>query len=601
MCLQVFIVAAIESPYSSLHHQHSFENFQRHSSTPFHSSASDSKLWSHRPDRRPHHPPAPPSSWSGAHRQSEAEVQGSMSNRPIESATTTGSSTEIKATASNSLQLSTSSPPSQSSIQATNRPFELPPLPSASQSRHGTFPAVPSQSSSFSNILNPSSHVEEQPHGRRRKASELSSPYQSRPRLPPLPAEGRQRSPSLSTIASPAFSPSLPHGRRILTPRSPALHRAASVGQLGPPTASLDSQVSSYPQSPRTRTYTVEPGRAGIPPLPAHALSARPSYAHSPSVARTRPARLPSGHGDDRPRSISLSPRSVYPTQFPSTHAPSRSDTLDVSSAVTPHLAQHYGPGSDQAETYGEPISDRSSGIPISSSGQNAFQMMTLQTTSGTVQLPVEVQAASRVADEKRRRNAGASARFRARRKEKEKESSVTIAKLEMQVKNLSEDVDFYRRERGYLAGIVLQVPGGERHFPRPTSPRHHRPAMSIQLGPSRSTSAGYVSDPNMPSSPGEGRNVRRRTSTISLPMQDSGTIAAPIAGPSAYTSARYDMAPMAGQHGQARPSLPGPAALLAPAPPQLPQYGVPSSSETSWSASGARAPPADPSRQQYP
>ena len=93
-------------------------------------------------------------------------------------------------------------------------------------------------------------------------------------------------------------------------------------------------------------------------------------------------------------------------------------------------------------------------GIPISSSGgQNVYQMMTLETTSGTVQVPVDVQAASRVADEKRRRNAGASARFRQRRKEKEKEAGSTISRLEQQVKELGEDADFYRRERDSCRG----------------------------------------------------------------------------------------------------------------------------------------------------
>ena len=115
-------------------------------------------------------------------------------------------------------------------------------------------------------------------------------------------------------------------------------------------------------------------------------------------------------------------------------------------------------------------------GIPISSSGgQNVYQMMTLETTSGTVHLPVDVQAASRVADEKRRRNTVASANFRQRRKEKEKEASATIPRLEQQVKELSEDSDFYRRERDIFQGILSTIPGCERHLQRPPSPRLRR------------------------------------------------------------------------------------------------------------------------------
>ena len=107
-------------------------------------------------------------------------------------------------------------------------------------------------------------------------------------------------------------------------------------------------------------------------------------------------------------------------------------------------------------------------GIPISSSGgQNVYQMMTLETTSGPVQLPVDVQAASRVADEKKKRNAGASARFRQRRKEKEKEASTTIAKLEQQVRELSEEAAFYRRERDIFKKVLSTIPGCERHLQR--------------------------------------------------------------------------------------------------------------------------------------
>ncbi|KAF2483885.1 hypothetical protein BDY17DRAFT_309248 [Neohortaea acidophila] len=160
--------------------------------------------------------------------------------------------------------------------------------------------------------------------------------------------------------------------------------------------------------------------------------------------------------------------------------------------------------------------------IPISSSGaQSVYQMMTLETSSGTVQLPVDVQAASRVADEKRRRNAGASARFRQRRKEKEREAATTIAALQQDVKELSEQVTFYRGERTYFAQVLSQMPGGERHLSRPPSPRHHhrRHHAMPPHPPSDSEGYGYTSMPDHEArSPNEGRNVRRRTSAYSLP-----------------------------------------------------------------------------------
>ncbi|KAK5013483.1 hypothetical protein LTR60_003846, partial [Cryomyces antarcticus] len=76
---------------------------------------------------------------------------------------------------------------------------------------------------------------------------------------------------------------------------------------------------------------------------------------------------------------------------------------------------------------------------------------MTFERPSGDITIPVDVQAASRVSDEKRKRNAGASARFRQRRKEKEREATTTISKLEQQLREATEDAEFYKRERDYF------------------------------------------------------------------------------------------------------------------------------------------------------
>lgn len=227
----------------------------------------------------------------------------------------------------------------------------------------------------------------------------------------------------------------------------------------------------------------------------------------------------------------------------------------------------------------------RAVGIPISSaSGQNVYQMMTLETTSGTVQLPVDVQAASKVADEKRKRNAGASARFRQRRKEKERESSTTISKLEQRLKAAADDADFYKRERDYLAGVLLQVPGGDRHFPRPQSPRHRR-SSTITSAMSASGSAGYLSGPEQftQRSPEQGRNVRRRTSVHSLPppppppVQISGPPSTPgVVGPQ---YARTPLAPQPLQYHPGSTTLPSPlgggGASHLPPPSQPPQHST--------------------------
>ena len=117
--------------------------------------------------------------------------------------------------------------------------------------------------------------------------------------------------------------------------------------------------------------------------------------------------------------------------------------------------------------------------VPASSgaSGANTYQMMTLDTENGPIQVPVDVQAASKVADEKRKRNATASHRFRLRRKEKERETSQNISKLETQIREMEEERDFYRGERDYFRTLASRAPGQSHLLPRPVSPRQRRHA----------------------------------------------------------------------------------------------------------------------------
>ncbi|KAI9726879.1 MAG: hypothetical protein M1828_000227 [Chrysothrix sp. TS-e1954] len=71
------------------------------------------------------------------------------------------------------------------------------------------------------------------------------------------------------------------------------------------------------------------------------------------------------------------------------------------------------------------PINRLDQPSPMTPLGGNVSgaHVMTLETPQGPLVFPIDAQGASRMADEKRRRNAGASARFRARRKEKEQMS----------------------------------------------------------------------------------------------------------------------------------------------------------------------------------
>lgn len=449
-----------------------------------------------------------------------------MSDRPTEQRPPVSTGDAIQATRQRGSSSSAAQPPRptttgpptilspvrQRPSQDSARGFELPPLDQALSGAGGNFSASPSRLAAFSTILNPVQD-DSLPQNRRRKASELQSPLTSASSLPPL---------TIGTSYPPSSVLSTP--RRILTPRSPSLHRAASLSQLNPATGSINAQQAPFPPSPRHRVYTVEPGVSGAPPLPPPPGASRLTYGFS---APTRPneaahQEIMGATGATRALSSSASPSTSYSSYSQSGQlSPSASYapmSMPVSASRYSSAEGAYG-GSRRASVPSGSMDQerqRPMGIPISSSaGQNVYQMMTLETTSGTVQLPVDVQAASRVADEKRRRNAGASARFRQRRKEKEREASTTISSLEQRIKDIGEDLDFYKRERDYLASVVLQVPGGDRHFPRPASPRRRRSSSAI---PGPAGGLYGVSRDQTPRSPGDGRNVRRRTSTISLP-----------------------------------------------------------------------------------
>lgn len=109
-------------------------------------------------------------------------------------------------------------------------------------------------------------------------------------------------------------------------------------------------------------------------------------------------------------------------------------------------------------------------------SGPGQFPMMILKTEQGPIQVPLDVQAASKVADEKRKRNATASHRFRQGCKEEEQETSNIISKLEAQVREMTEEKIYYQQEQDILQDVVLRnripIP------PRPLSPRRRRHAL---------------------------------------------------------------------------------------------------------------------------
>ena len=202
---------------------------------------------------------------------------------------------------------------------------------------------------------------------------------------------------------------------------------------------------------------------------------------------------------------------------------------------------------------------------------------MTLDTDQGPIQVPVDVQAASKMADEKRKRNAGASARFRQRRKEKEREASQTIAKLENHIRDIGEEIEYYRMERDYFRGLVYSSPTQNLVTPRLPSPRLRRMAQPVGNG----ATPGVQWQQSEERGGQEGRNTRRRISaystTYELPPQP------PM--PQSNQQPAYGSTPGPYVPPDSQAQTPGGRPPLPPAPTQLGPYdpSAPPGYERNW------------------
>ncbi|KAK8173868.1 hypothetical protein IWX90DRAFT_413260 [Phyllosticta citrichinensis] len=470
-------------------------------------------------------------------------------------------------------------------------------------------------------ILNPSQESGGAPRGHTRSASQMESPSPVERAAATSTDYFSQQGSQGGTDSrrTPSAAAAVSHQRRILSPRSP-LYRSQSLGMIRPPTGTINAQATPF-LSPGAQEYRSDAPMSSQPPLPTPPAVQRMGFNFPPPSAISTPP-IPQSHSRRTSAGISQPQQPPSATASPGGMHPQGGQGSPFGEIGRPsHVPFPSAPSSAQARSPSTQDSERSYGIPVASTGQSNYQLLTLETNQGHVQIPVDVQAASKVADEKRKRNAGASARFRARRKEKEKEASTTIARLEQQVRDANEDVEFNRRERDYLAQLLYQAPGGERHFPRPPSPRSRRMSMQTQGSTGGgssghgSTSAG--STPSMaystyPPTEQRGdqrvaepeRNVRRRTSSyLPAPHAAPGPPAQPHMG---YPQASF--APLAApqvapqSHPSSRPLPPGavPQQLQHAAPSQAlyPPPQAPGRVERSWPPQphpGPRGPPPPP------
>ncbi|KAF1937341.1 hypothetical protein EJ02DRAFT_506064 [Clathrospora elynae] len=463
-------------------------------------------------DPKPNHP------WSAHRGQGGSDDIFPMSNSPAG-----GSRSEHTTPQMSPIQpYPPMQPPHRSPREGpTNQLVSLPPLRQLSQTPPTPSDRRPGNPFGVHSMLNPQVELVEQQRDRRRSASQMESPS-------PVDNHHSRSLPSISRPTSVDSThstqdeqkhprsfqpPGRPTVRQILSPK---LHRTQSLGLLNPPTGTIDAHQWPF-LTANTRPSEIVMSQ---PALPTPPTGGRTVY--FPVVPPTAPTPPPNmirtetrGLSVNFPQSGSASPIAQYsPYSRPVSVASSQYDT---------HSTQgQYGSGSSLVQVHDSrhgsiPMgTERNSMIPMAPSSQGGIQLMTIKSQHGhPVQIPVDVQAASKVADEKRRRNAGASARFRARRKEKEREASMSISRLEQNVRDSREDAEYYRSERDYWRSIAMQ-PHPERHYARPPSPRLRRRSVAPSLAPSSTTGNGSEAsyDDYEEESHEEERNVRRRTSS---------------------------------------------------------------------------------------
>ena len=502
-----------------------YHNQSRHQQLPFRDTNNSSKdnrpIQCHTPSGKPqiqeeiHMSQRPdtsrPSSSSPHDRSKCLPSLGSRTLPPIHSATSPGLSqngTPIISATQNVSARPTPPPSSTPPDQRSSRPIGV------------------------QNLLNPTTSGEiTSTQSRRRNAEHLDSP----PRASPLTVMSRASTPSLPStsisnrspvsVTLPSITPPLVSTYPQPLVRAMTPHLSPSSYGPGPITMNNPSGTMDVKQSPFVlpRDHNGTGGRGGLPDiatatsLPGESYSVPLPPARSPSGRRNSQDSTRYSHMQnllERKNGASTGPHSVASqgdspsTQYSSySHvsqtpppAPPPSTGQPQSFFTAPFTAP--GPASTMAQMGFDAASN-------STAGGSTYQMMTLDTEQGPIQVPVDVQAASKVADEKRKRNATASHRFRQRRKEKERENSQNIAKLEDQIRQMEEEREYYRRERDYFREVAVRQPGQSHVLPRPVSPRQRR----------HTPMTGSMGYPNVqfegPESGNRngGRNTRRRTS----------------------------------------------------------------------------------------
>jgi hypothetical protein len=387
----------------------------------------------------------------------------------------------------------------------------------------------PSRPVDVHTMLNPSTEHEDGQR-RRRSAAHFDSPQPSEAELSQRTAAPYQQSAASrispktredSQMNAPQLPVAMQPSRRILTPKSPTQRLASagmsSIGAALAPGLPADPGRGPHQEPEQQRSISTSASMT-------RQFSAASTSLYIPSTMPPRSRRSSRGMTTQAP-SQSVSPSASYSSLSQQSQA---SPALGYPSLVPQQPSIPYQPAQFTASYHqgtGQPThlsSDVQYGLPSSTTAQSNYQMMTINTDQGPIQVPVDIQAASKVADDKRKRNAGASARFRQRRKEKEREASQTIAKLEQQARDLADHRDFYRAERDHFRQMVTTKLGPAYTDGRPLSPLQRRqPSYS---GSTQST-PWPVPHPPMGSDRPVGRSSSAYVPGQALPPINTGVV----------------------------------------------------------------------------
>ena len=388
------------------------------------------------------------------------------------------------------------------------------------------------------NILNPADDRMNQ-----RSVAQLDSPQTSVSSSSWRPSDRSAQSQSPSSIST--HSTNMPISRMYPSSSNPvnrqngtsgsSMNHINGLGTLSLPNATIDAKESPFLYS-RNQNSTLGASSISLPAVSAEykpPISLRSSFG-SMSQNGTPPDRRGAMGVPSATSSQCDSPGTSYSSYSQMSRASPSSQPFNVPT-TQPVPSAHY---SSLATTRAVPserhpislTSELSYGSVSSAVGHSTYQLMAFDTDQGPIQVPVDVQAASKMADEKRKRNAGASQRFRQRRKDKERESSTTISKLETQLREMSEEREYYRVERDYFRGIVYNSPAQAQVVPRLPSPRQRKFSQSGNVG----TMVDSQWQQSEERGGQAGRNTRRRISAYGPGYENQAqtAVAAPTPSP---------------------------------------------------------------------